>query len=109
MAWLAAASLAGGLILAFANLPALEGATLQPFALAIEHALKRLTTGVATKLGLVPAQLGRRFVTPGPIAQGSRGKNFCCVTTRRRNIGFIRGLRRSHSKHSVNGRIDCLN
>ena len=92
MAWLSAASLAGRLILAFAGLPALEGAALQPFAFTIEHAAKRLAAGGATKLGLVPAQLGGWFVTPGPTADGSRWKNFCCVTTRCRNFRFIRGL-----------------
>jgi hypothetical protein len=95
MTWLAAASLASGLVFAFAGLLALECATLQPFALTIDHAVKCLTAGRATKLGLVPAQLGRWFVTSGPIADGSRGKNSCCVTTRRCNFGFVRGLRRS--------------
>jgi hypothetical protein len=92
MAWLTVASLAGGLVLAFAGLPALERAALQPFALTIDHAPKRLTAGGATKFGLVSAQLGRWFVTSGPTADGSRRKSFCCVTTRRRNFGVFRGL-----------------
>jgi hypothetical protein len=71
MAWLAATSLAGGLVFAFAGLLALESSTLQPFALTIDDAPKRLTAGRATKLGLVSAQLGGWFVTPGTTADGS--------------------------------------
>lgn len=33
-------------------------------------------------------------MAPGPVAQGSRWKNFCCVTTRRWNVRFLRRLRR---------------
>lgn len=95
MTWFTVASLASGLVFAFAGLPALERAAFQPLALAIDHAPKRLTAGGAAILGLVPARLRRRLMTPGPLADGSRRKNFCCVTTRRCNFGFVRGLRRS--------------
>ena len=33
-------------------------------------------------------------MAPRPVAQGSRQNNFCCVTTRRRNLGVVRCLRR---------------
>ncbi len=32
-------------------------------------------------------------MAPRPVAQGSRQQNFCCVTTRRRNLGVLRCLR----------------
>ncbi len=33
------------------------------------------------------------FMAPRPVAQGSRQQNFCCVTTRCRNLGVLRCLR----------------
>jgi len=33
-------------------------------------------------------------MAPGPVAQRSWQKNFCCVTTRRRNLRGFRYLRR---------------
>jgi len=94
MAWFTTPPRAGGLIFPRAGAATLESAALQPFTLSIEHPLNRLTAGRTAILGLVPARLGRRVVTPRSLADRSRRKNFCCVTTRRRNFGIFRRLRR---------------
>ena len=90
--WLAAAPRAGGLVLPRRGAAALESATQQPLAFTIAHPANRLTAGGAAVACLVAARLRRRFMAPRPVAQRSRRKNFCCVTTRRRNFRLLRGL-----------------
>ena len=51
-----------------------------------------LTAGGAAVACLAAARLQGRFMAPWPVAQGSRRKNFCCVTTRRRNLRRLRRL-----------------
>ena len=43
---------------------------------------------------LVAVRLQGRFIAAWPVARGRRQQNFCCVTTRRRNLGDLRCLRR---------------
>ena len=85
---------AGGLVLPLAGAPALESAAQQPLAFTIEHPANRLATGGAAVTRLAAARLWGRFIAPWPVAQGVRQKNFCCVTTRRRNFGRLWWLRR---------------
>jgi hypothetical protein len=85
---------AGGLVVPVACAAALERASPQPLAFAIEHPANRLTAGGAAVACLVAARLWRWFMAPGPVAHRSRRKNFCCVTTRCRNFGLLRWLRR---------------
>jgi hypothetical protein len=85
---------AGSLVLPVACAAALERATPQPLAFAIEHPANRLTAGGAAVAGVVTARLQRRFMAPRPVAQRSRRKNFCCVTTRRRTFWLVQWLRR---------------
>ena len=73
---------------------ALESAAVPPLAFTIEHPANRLTAGGAAVACLVAARLRGRFMAPWPVAQRSRRKNFCCVTTRRRNFRRLRWLRR---------------
>ncbi len=87
---LVAAPRSGGPILPLACAPASESATELPLAFTIPHPANRLTAGGAAVTCLVAARLHNRLMAPWPVAHGSRRKNFCCVTTRRRNI---RGLR----------------
>jgi hypothetical protein len=84
-----------GLILSLTSLAALESATLQPFAFTITNAANGPAAGAAAILGLVAAELGRRFITARSLAQGKWPKNSCCVTTRRRNFGRRWRLRRN--------------
>ena len=85
---------AGGLVVPFACAAVLQRAAPQPLAFAIEYPANRLTAGGAAVASLVAARLRRWLMAPGPVAQRSRRKNFCCVTTRRRNFGLLRWLRR---------------
>jgi hypothetical protein len=84
----------GGLVVPVAWAAALERAAPQPLAFAIKHPANRLTAGGAAVACLVAARLHRWFMAPGPVAHRSRRKNFCCVTTRRRNFWLLRWLRR---------------
>jgi hypothetical protein len=63
-----------------------------PLAFAIHYPANGLTAGGAAVARLVAARLRRRFLTPRPVAQGSRRKNSCCVTTRCRNLSRLRRL-----------------
>jgi hypothetical protein len=90
--WLSAVPVAGGLVVPRACVATVERAALQPFALPVEHALQRLPAVRAAILGLVAARLRRWIETARPVAHGMVGKNFCCVTTRRCNLGIFRGL-----------------
>ena len=83
---------AGGLVLLLACAAALESAAAQPLAFTIQHPANGLTAGGAAVACLVAARLQGRFMAPRPVAQGSRRKNFCCVTTRRRNFRRLRWL-----------------
>ena len=77
---------AGGLVLLRAGAAALESATALPLAFTIEHPANGLAAGGAAVACLATARLQGWFMTPGPVAQGSRRKNCCCVTTRRPNV-----------------------
>jgi hypothetical protein len=97
---------ASGLVLPVAYAAALERAAPQPLAFAIEHPANRLTAGGAAVACLVATRLARWFMASGPVAQRSRRKNFCCVTTRRRNFGHLRWLRRGGG--TLTARTLCL-
>ena len=84
--WLTAASTARGLVLLPACLATSERAPLSPLAFPIEHSANCLTTGGAAVARLAAPRLPGRFIAPGPVAEGPRRNNFCCVTTRRRNF-----------------------
>ena len=87
-----AAPRAGGLVLLRACAAALESATASPLAFTIEHPANGLTASGAAVARLAAARLQRRLMTPRPVAHGSRRKNSCCVTTRRRNLRRLRRL-----------------
>jgi len=87
-----AAPRSGGLVLPLTCSPALESATASPLAFAIEHPTNALTAGGAAVARLAVARLHNRFMTPWPVAHGSRRKNSCCVTTRRPNLRRLRRL-----------------
>ena len=89
---LVAAPRAGGLILLLACAPASESATELPLAFTITHSANRLTADLAAVARLVAARLHNRLMAPWPVAHGSRRKNSCCVTTRRRNLRWLRRL-----------------
>jgi hypothetical protein len=86
---LVAAPRSGGLKLLLACAPASESATELPLAFTIPHSANRLTAGGAAVARLVAARLHNGLMAPWPVAHGSRRKNFCCVTTRRRNLGRL--------------------
>jgi len=79
------------------RLAALESAALQPFAFTIANAVNGPAASAAAILGLVAAELGRRFITARSLAQVKWPKNSCCVTTRRRNFGRRWRLRRNRA------------
>jgi hypothetical protein len=87
-----AAPRTGGLVLPRACLPALQSATVLPLAFAIHHPANRFTAGGTAVARLAAARLHNWFMAPWPVAHGSRRKNFCCVTTRRRNLSRLRCL-----------------
>ena len=87
-----AASRAGGLILLLPRAAALESATQQPLAFTITYAANRLTARTAAVARLAAARLRNRLMAPRPVTHRSRRKNFCCVTTRRRNLSRLRRL-----------------
>jgi hypothetical protein len=81
-----------GLVLLRACAAALESATASPLAFTIEHPANGLTASGAAVARLAAARLRGWFMAPWPVAQGSRRKNVCCVTTRRRNLRRLRRL-----------------
>jgi hypothetical protein len=83
---------AGSLVLLLTRTAALESATVLPLALTIAHPGNRLTASGAAVARLATARLRGWFMTPWPVAHGTRGKNFCCVTTGRCNLGWLRWL-----------------
>jgi hypothetical protein len=92
--WRSGPARAGGRVLACAGAAALERAAEPPLAFTIEHAADRLAAGRAAEARRVAHQLQAWFMAPRPVAHGSGKQNFCCVTTRRRNFGVLRCLRR---------------
>jgi len=92
---LGAASCPGRLIFPLTCTLTLESAAELPLAFAIKHPANRLTASGTAVACLVASQLRRCFMASWPIAQDSRRKNLCCVTTRRRNFRRLRCLRRS--------------
>ena len=95
MGLLVAAARTGGLVLPRACPPASERATELPLAFAIHYPANGLTARGAAVACLAAAQLRNRLMASRPIAHGDRRKNFCCVTTRRRNLGVVWCLRRN--------------
>ena len=91
---LLAAPRAGGLVLLLACAAALERATELPLAFAIHDPANGLTARRAAVACLAAARLRNRLMAPRPVAQGSRRKNSCCVTTRRPNLRRLRRLGR---------------
>jgi hypothetical protein len=63
-----------------------------PLAFAIRDPANGLTAGGAAVARLIAARLRRRLMAPRPVAQGSRRKNSCCVTTRCHNLSRLRRL-----------------
>jgi hypothetical protein len=82
-----------GLVLIGAFAAALQGASGLPLAFAIQDPANRLTAGAPAVTRRVADRLLGRFIAPRAVARKSR-KKICCVTTRRRNLGVLRGLER---------------
>ncbi len=92
--WLSGPPRAGGRVLRGAGAAASESASEPPLAFTIQHAANRLAAGRAAEARRLVNRLQGRFIASRPVAHGSRQQNFCCVTTRRRNLGVLRCLRR---------------
>ena len=90
----------GGLILLLVRLLTPESAAELPLAFTIEYPANRLAAGGTAVAWLVATQLWGRLMAPWPVAQ-NRGKNFCCVTMRCRNLDRLGWLRRRYGTLTV--------